>query len=192
MVTMRIDNFANVKAVCINDVLVNGPPVYRVSIRFWNESDADGDETPDPEGTDVHYEIELQSNDEIEWFQNLTGTTYSVDYNKQRHTCPATLRSVSRRSVADSTVATGTAAAATAAPMTRSIPVYTVGNDADSLSFTFVSLGEPSEEHSYVPHDPFVEEVRARAHRFLSNVPLRGSLCSVLRATLFASGCCRP
>ena len=174
MVTLQIENLAKAKAVCVNDVLVNGPPVYRVSIRFWNESDADGDGTPDPEGTDVHYEIKLQSIDEIEWFEKITGTTYRADYNKQRHTCPATLRSVSRRSAADSTVAPGTAEAATAAPMTRSKPVHTVGNDADSLSFTFTSLGQPSEKPAYVPQEPFVEEVRARAHRSLSNVPFAG------------------
>jgi hypothetical protein len=156
MVSLQVENFANARVVCVNEVWVNGPPVWRVSISFWNETDKDGDEIADP--TNVAFEIELakRSNtaDELDWFLEATPSndTYSADYNKFRATCPVTPKGISRRRAGGTKAAESTAAR-----------VHSVGNANDSLSFTFVSLGEPSNIPSYIlPYvQQYVNEVRA-------------------------------
>lgn len=126
---------------------MNGPPVWRVSIIFWNETKVDADGNGDPDDPkNVTFEIELalergETADELAWFSAaaLSGATYSADYNKFRN-CPVKPKGISRRKAAR---------------------VHTVGNATDSLSFTFVSLGEPSDSRSFLPAYPCNNEVRA-------------------------------
>ena len=152
MVSLEVKDFARAKDVCVNDILVNGPPVWRVTISFWNETmvDLDGDEKPDAP-KNVVFEIELaaassESADERDWFVGATPSddTYRDDYNKPEK-CPARRKRVSRRRAT----------------------VHSVGNAKDSLSFTFVSLGEPSDIPSQIwPNiERYVNEVRVCARR---------------------------
>jgi hypothetical protein len=184
MVSLQVNNFANARAVCVNDVLVNGPPVWRVSIDFWNETDTDGDGVPDdPSAVEVEVELAYRHNDtadELDWFSTAASTpTYSADYNKFRATCRdvtgrlVTPRQISRRKAEGAMVANSTAAR-----------VHTVGNTNDSVSFTFVSLGEPSDKPGFLPADPYLNEVRACARRsstFLRRFLVAGmQRCTVL------------
>ncbi len=164
MVSLTVKDVARAKDVCVNDVLVNGPPVWRVAISFWNETvvDPDGDGIPDDPKNFV-FEIELhassESADELGWFSEATNDTNSTNYNTFRTTCPVARKSVSRRRA----------------------PVHTVGNKNNSLSFTFVSLGEPSDIPSYIwPNvERYVNEVRACARRFFAASSFRLRACWV-------------
>jgi hypothetical protein len=163
MVSLQVKDFANARAVCVNDVLVNGPPVWRVSVTFWNETDTNGDGIPDYP-TDVKFEIELAAErndtaDELDWFSTAASSaTYSGAYNRFRATCPVKPRQISRRRAEGAIVANSTAAR-----------VHTVGNTNDSVSFTFVSLGEPFDQPGFLPSDPYLNEVRASARRIRSS-----------------------
>jgi hypothetical protein len=167
MVSLQVEDFANAQVVCVNDVWVNRPqPVWRVSISFWNETDEDEDGTADP--TNVVFEIELAAGlndtaDELDWFTAATPSndTYTADYNKFRATCPVDPQLISRRRAEGAMVANSTAAR-----------VHTVGNANNSISFTFVTLGDPSNNITYIT-DKYVNEVRACARRFLAASSLR-------------------
>jgi hypothetical protein len=163
MVSLQVKDFANARAVCVNDVLVNGPPVWRVSVTFWNETDTNGDGIPD-DPKDVKFEIELAAErydtaDELDWFSTAASSaTYSADYNRFRATCPVKPRQILRRRAEGAIVANSTAAR-----------VHTVGNTNDSVSFSFVSLGEPFDQPGFLPPDPYLNEVRASARRIRSS-----------------------
>jgi hypothetical protein len=187
MVTVNISGLTLELDVCINDVLVSGPPVWRVSVRFnnsfWNETAANGHgalQYSEEAGFDTHHEIELQSAAEIKWFEDKTtswlrahaqGDMTKTIYNKYRGTCPVKALPVSRRRAADTTAVNGVAASAgaAAAPTKRPVPAHTVGTADDSLGFTFVVLGEPSEKKAFLSFsEPYTNEVRAGARRYLA------------------------
>ena len=189
MVSLQVKDFANARAVCVNDVLVNGPPVWRVSVTFWNETDTNGDGIPDYP-TDVKFEIELAAErndtaDERDWVSTAASmATYSADYNRFRGTCPVTPRKILRRRAEGAMGANSTAAR-----------VHTVGNTNDSVSFTFVSLGEPFDKPTFLPEDPYLNEVRAcaRHSRSSGSTLLRRFLVAgVQRARSCGCGCGRP
>ncbi len=167
MVTLEVKDFSNAD-VCVNDVLVSGPPVYRVSVTFWNETvpkknekadDEADDETPDGP-TSATFEIELAATrndtaDELLWFTNWANPATLTDYNLARGTCLVLPIPIPERRRAEDTMATTSTEA--------NVRVHTVGNQTDSLSFKFVSLGEPSDRPSLLSSDKYLNEVRASA-----------------------------
>jgi hypothetical protein len=158
-VILKGSNFDKVKSVCVDDVDVAMPPLWRVSVKLNGttivpqDAQDPGRRRADDEAASTtagqpyarHFEVHLLDPDAKQWFKNATGEEY----------VPATYRGTCKRD------ATKLGPKRRRASDSSKFKIKPYNASTANLTFAFVVLGVPSDQYRQIPNGTFLNEVRA-------------------------------